>query len=77
METAGLAGCSGNRFDAPLPVSDLTFWIWCTPDRAPHQPESPPVHFFAFTLPAHGQLGPCGTAPLAEWGWELHHREDF
>lgn len=40
METAGLAGHSGNRFDASLPVSDLTFWIWCPPDRAPHQPGS-------------------------------------
>lgn len=41
METVGLPGHSGNRFDASLPVSDLTFCIWCTPGRAPHQPGSP------------------------------------
>lgn len=36
---------------------------------------APPVYLFAFTLPAHGQLGQRGPAPVVEWEWDHHHRD--
>jgi len=86
METEGLAGHSGSRADAKLPASGLMFWIWCTPDRAPHLAgeelchQAPPVYLFAFTVPAHAQFGRCRTASLVQqehWhGDKATKRED-